>query len=120
MQFSVKNRDGPARIGELAIEHKRITTPNILFVNSSRFKAPKSADILITNDDRKTKKPIIRIGDGTFSSIANEPKGELSISSYLIYPKDVLEELQLFAIKSNEKKKNSCYVIPGNKEIINV
>ena len=51
MQFSVKNRDGPARIGELLIDDKRVTTPNILFVNTSRIKAPNFSDILITNDN---------------------------------------------------------------------
>ena len=57
MQFSVKNRDGPARIGELFIEDKIVITPNILFVNTSRTKAPNFADILITNNNQKIKKP---------------------------------------------------------------
>jgi len=57
MQFSVKNRDGPARIGELLVEDEIVITPNILFVNTSRIKAPNFADILVTNDNQKIKKP---------------------------------------------------------------
>jgi len=56
MKFSVKKRDGPARIGELEVNLKKIITPNILFVNTQRFKAPVFADILITNKNIKIKK----------------------------------------------------------------
>jgi len=49
MQFNVKKRYGPARIGELSVDDKRVVTPNILFVDTTRFKAPNFADILITN-----------------------------------------------------------------------
>jgi queuine/archaeosine tRNA-ribosyltransferase len=50
MQFNIKCRDGPARIGELLIKDKKITTPTIAFIDTSRFKAPDFADFLITND----------------------------------------------------------------------
>jgi len=45
MQFSIRQRDGPARIGELNLEKKKIKTPNIFFVNTKRFKAPDFAEI---------------------------------------------------------------------------
>ena len=61
MQFSVNKRDGPARIGELTIERKKITTPKIIFIDTKRFKAPEFADILITNEKQKTKKPSLKI-----------------------------------------------------------
>ena len=57
MKFSVKKRDSPARIGELQVNVKKVITPNILFVNTQRFKAPVFADILITNKNKKIKKP---------------------------------------------------------------
>ena len=117
MQFSVKNRDGPARIGELIIEHKRVTTPNILFVNTSRIKAPNFSDILITNDNQKRKKPTIRIGNSAFSSLTDKGKGELSVDNYLIYPKDVSKELHLSSVEYN-KKTYECCLIPANKEVI--
>jgi len=47
MQFSVTKRDGPARIGELTIEQKKITTPNIFFLNTKRFRAPDFAETLL-------------------------------------------------------------------------
>jgi len=49
MNLEVKKRDGPARIGELTVEDKKIITPNVLFVNTSRFKAPHFADALSDN-----------------------------------------------------------------------
>ncbi len=118
MQFRVKNRDGPARIGELLIEDNKVTSPNILFVNTSRFKAPNFADILITNDNLKIGKSVIRIGRNAFSSLADKKDEDLSVNNYLIYPKDMPKESHLSSIKSN-KNKSLCYVIPAKKEIIN-
>jgi archaeosine synthase len=50
MQFSVSKRDGPARIGELSTEQKKITTPNIFFVNTQRFRAPDFADTILSKE----------------------------------------------------------------------
>ena len=33
MEFNIKKRDGPARIGELKVNAEKIITPNILFIN---------------------------------------------------------------------------------------
>ena len=41
-------------------------TPNILFVNTHRFKAPEFADILLSNTDLKTGKPVLRVKDEKF------------------------------------------------------
>jgi len=60
MKFNVKKRDGPAKIGEVNIEKKLIKTPNILFINTKRFKSPDFAEILITNIKNKTKKPTLK------------------------------------------------------------
>ena len=60
MQFSVKKRNGPAKIAELTVNRNKITTPNILFVNTQRFKAPEFADFLLTNDNKKTEKPSLK------------------------------------------------------------
>ena len=100
MHFQIKRRDGPARIGELLVDNSKIITPNILFVNTKRFKAPDFADILITNND------------------SENAKATLKISDYFVYPKDLSEELHLSAIKLNKKEKNNYYVLPGNKDLI--
>jgi len=118
MQFSVNKRDGPARIGELVIEDKRVTTPNILFVNTSRFKSPIFADFVITNKDLKTKKPTLKILGSMFSSSQIKDENNLQISNYLFYPKDLPKEVHASAIKLYKKKKADCYIIPANKEII--
>lgn len=61
MQFSVKQRDGPARIGELVVDNSKIITPNILYTNTSRFIAPRFADFLLVNKETKEKKPALSL-----------------------------------------------------------
>lgn len=73
MEFFVKKRDGPGRIGELFINSKKIITPNILYIDTQRFKAPRFADILITNENKKTKKPKLKFsGDLLIKIIKKE------------------------------------------------
>lgn len=96
MQFQVKKRDGPARIGELTLMDKKIITPNILFIDTNRFKAPGFADLLITNTNCKTTKPSFKISD------------------YFFYPK----ELELSELKIEKKENNIYYIVPGNKNLI--
>jgi len=55
MKFNVIKRDGPGRIGDLTINKKSIATPNIYFVNTTRFKAPHFADLTISNKDDLNK-----------------------------------------------------------------
>ncbi len=50
MQFIITKRDGPARIGKLTIEQKKFTTPNILFVNTKRFRAPRFAETILSKE----------------------------------------------------------------------
>ena len=118
MQFNIKYRDGPARIGELLIKEKKITTPTIAFINTSRFKAPDFADFLITNNDLKTEKLALQVGNSVFSILNNKIEGELSINKYLLYPKDVSKELHIGSIKYNKNKNASCCIIPAKKEVI--
>ena len=100
MQFNVKKRDGPARIGEFSISDKRVITPNILFIDTNRFKAPYFADILITNNKPQKDKPT------------------LELSNHFVYPKDIPKELHFSAIKQYKKDNKLYYVIPGNKDVI--
>jgi len=93
MQFSVNKRDGPARIGKLVIKNKDITTPNILFVNTNRFKAPDFSEVHLD---------------------------ELKIPDSFFYPKDVPKELHEALIKISKKKNVECYIVPGNKDVIDV
>ena len=116
MNFRVHNRDGPARIGQLTIDEKNVVTPNILFLHTSRCKAPEFSDILLTNRTRKTKILTIRIGDSIFSTGEKKEKKEVSLNDYLIYPKDVTKELHLSALIKN--KNTECFLIPAKKELI--
>ncbi len=118
MKFEVKKRDGPARIGELLIKDKKITTPTIAFIDTSRFKAPDFADFLITNDTLKTEKPTLQVEDSIFSVSTNETSGELSINKYLFYPKDVSTELHLNSIKYNKNKNTDCCILPAKEEVL--
>ena len=78
MQFSVKKRDGPARLGELVIADKKVVTPNILFINTSRFKSPDFADLVVTNQNIKTEKPTLRIMESVFSPLTGKIEDKLS------------------------------------------
>jgi archaeosine synthase len=60
MQFNVKKRDETSRIGEILIDDKRVVTPNILSVNTNRFKAFDKADVILSNDNIKTNKPVFK------------------------------------------------------------
>jgi len=102
MQFSVNERDGPARTGEFVIENKQVRTPNIFYVHTDRFNAPDFADILITNSKQQKGKPTLKV------------------SNHFIYPKDIPKELHLSEIKQHKKDNKDYYVIPGNKETIDV
>jgi archaeosine synthase len=116
MNFRVNTRDGPARIGQLTLHKKTIVTPNILFLQTSRCKAPEFSDILLTNKIVKTKKPIVRIGKNIFSTTKKMAQKNTCLENYLIYPKDVSLELHLSA--SLQNKNTECCVIPAKKELI--
>ena len=77
MEFSIKTRDGAARIGNLIIEGKSVVTPNISFINTSRFNPPNFANIFLTNGNQNIKKPTIRIGKSAFSSLVQKDKKKI-------------------------------------------
>ena len=63
MKFQVKYRDGASRIGEIHIESDIITTPNILFIESNRIKAPSFSDIILSSIKKNHSKPYIYFND---------------------------------------------------------
>jgi len=119
MQFNVKKRDGPARLGELIIADKKIVTPNISFINTSRFKSPDFAELVIKNQDIKTEKPALRTMESIFSPLKVKCDKELQVYKYINYPKDLPDNLHLSTMKLYKKGKVTGYVITGNKGIIN-
>ncbi len=101
MQFNIKIRDGPARIGEFLFDNRKIVTPNILFLDTERFKATNLADVLITNNELLKDKPTLKI------------------PNHFFYPKDIPKELHLPLIKQYKKENKEYCIIPGNEDIIN-
>ena len=100
MQFSVKNRDGASRLGELLLDKKKIITPNILFIDTNRFKAPSFADIILTNKNPRTEKPTLKVLGSLFSSSKHEDKSELQVSNYLVHSKDLPKNNSLILFTS--------------------
>lgn len=100
MKFKIKKRYGPSRFGELSIDDKTIFTPNILFINTNRFKAPNFADIILTKDKNIQDKP------------------SFLISKTCIYPKDLSNELHLSLDKKFNKINEKFFIIPGNTNVI--
>ncbi|RLF37066.1 MAG: hypothetical protein DRN08_00190 [Thermoplasmata archaeon] len=125
MQFVVKKRDGPARIGELTFDNKKIFTPNILFVDTSRIRAPSYADAIITTTDHQkteTDKIMIKVLGSMFSDTknfdANISRDDLTIPYYLLYPRELPLDLHKAAAEINSKPTSNCCIVPGDKKII--
>ena len=116
MDFQVKWRDGPARFGHLTLHEKNFVTPNILFLDTDRWKAPPFSDVLLVGGVRKTKKPSIPIGESIFSITKRTTRKSPCLDDYLIYPKDVSIELHLSAQSLN--KHAECCIVPGKTELI--
>jgi archaeosine synthase len=116
MDFQVKIRDGPARIAHFIHNNETILTPNILFLQTTRCKAPEFSDIFLTNMTLKTKKPTVQIGESIFSRTKNKKEKNLCFENYLIYPKDVTSELHVSAQLQN--RNTECCIIPAKKELI--
>jgi archaeosine synthase len=111
MDFRIQHRDGPARIGQLRIQKQSVMTPNILYLQTQRCKAPAFAEILLTYKPLKTKKPAVSIGQSFFSK-----KEKKTQDIYLLYPMDALEEMHRAAFIINTKTE---YVfLPAKKELI--
>ncbi|UCH72400.1 MAG: DUF5591 domain-containing protein [Thermoplasmatales archaeon] len=116
MKYIINKRDGLARIGEFFIDNKRIITPNVLFVNTSRFKAPDFADLVLTNDNIKTEKPALNVlKEG---SSFKEKKDNLWVFGNIFYSKDLPKEILFSNIKSHKVKSETCCIIPSNIDII--
>ncbi len=103
MEFSVNKRDGPGRIGEFKINEKKIITPNILFLDTNRFKAPEFANILITNENRKKNKPKLKFSGHLLIQRIKDKKDTIFIvenaSQLLSQPKKFLD----FIVNLREK-----------------
>ncbi len=60
MNFRILNQDGPGHIGEIKIKNKKINSPNILFIDSKRFKSPSFSEIVLTKTDKDFEKSSIK------------------------------------------------------------
>jgi len=118
MKFNINCRDGPARIGEFLVNSKKIKTPNIAFIDTSRFKAPDFSEFITTNQNIKTDKIVLQVGGNLFSILDKKNSGDLLVNNFLFYPKDVSTKLHLDSIKHVKIDNNNCCIIPANIEII--
>lgn len=98
MLFKVINRDGPARIGEITVDNKKIKTPNILYLNTERFKSPNFAEILLAKKEKKTEKPAIII---TEDLLLLNSKNEIKKDFYLISIDDEIVEESIKKFQAN-------------------
>ena len=117
MQFHVHYKDGPARTGLLFLDKSEVPTPGILFLHTTRLRAPSFAEILLTDASVITKKPSIRIGHSLFLSEKTGRTTAFSLNNFLLYPKDVSDALHYRAIQSNSKTMD-CAIVPGETAMI--
>jgi archaeosine synthase len=122
MGFRIKARDGPARICEFEIKKEKIITPNILFLNTSRFRSPDYADIIITQYNKNIKKNNIQLSDINKIFLKNFEKFEImnitqnDILHNPSYKTNKIEHLELNNKKNNIISiNNSCFLY--NKKI---
>jgi archaeosine synthase len=117
--FEVLKRNGLARSGNWLIEEqdKEVKTPNILFLNTNRIKAPEEAEVLIMDSKATSDKPYITSGHSLFLNQEDEIN-EYTVSPYLVYPPSQTE-LNVFASKLNmESLKSKIMVVTGKDDSI--
>lgn len=85
--FEVIERAGLARTGAWEFCGWKTKTPNILFIHTDRFQAPKIAEIYITNKkiSEKADKPCI-VDSGSFFNTTSDMKTENTIPTDIHYP----------------------------------
>jgi archaeosine synthase len=105
MQFKLDKTDEIAQTGKIRINDEEIKTPNIIFLNTNRFKSPDFAEITITDLNKNSKNQNCIFIDKSID--------------YPIFPKDLSIDIHNEAIKNQPLIKQECLIIPGNKQIIN-
>ncbi len=110
MKFSVNKRDGPARAGEIKINKKTIKTPNLLFINTRRFKAPEFANLILSNQSEKTYVPSLIFSEKLLLQRIKEQNDEIYIitaTNHCIIDKKI------------EKSKAKLFIVSQVKQLFN-
>jgi hypothetical protein len=69
--FEITNRDGLGRGAVWTLGNTTISTPNILFITSERFKPFSEAEIYISDHSLATKKPYILDSGSKFNVLTD-------------------------------------------------
>ncbi len=118
--FEVLSRDGLGRTGKLG----SVSTPNILFATSKRFKEFKEAEILLSNHEIKSEK--MCVFDNGNSFYPGNLKGDFVIPTGIPYPlscSEFFENYQndkIVLVKDIESldKNREVYVLSNAAELI--
>ena len=94
-----------------------IQTPNILFINSKRFKPPNFADIAISSYNACFDKTSIKIGNSLFSIKDYKINETLDLNDYIFFPRDVPSDIHEIGFKLNKNNSN-FYIIPIVEEFL--
>ncbi len=109
--FEITNRDGLGRVANWSLRNTTITTPNIFFIASERFKPFSEADIFIADHSLQTNKPYIIDSGSKFSTDLEEDtigNPELTIPADLGYP---LSCNELFDDQEEYSEETDVYMI---------
>lgn len=112
MKYKIIARDGPARLGELEFNKKKFTTPNILFLDSNRFKSPSYSDIIITNNKTDNKKPKLSFKKNIFT----ENDFDIKNNTNLIEFEENKIAIIKYAYQNFKKSKKFIEMIVKNRE----
>lgn len=115
--FEVIKRNGLARTGcwEIEDQKKKVTTPNILFIDKEGILAPEESEVLISEKETSLNKPCIISSKSLFEK-SSEKINEHTISPALFYPPSQFE-LNVMASKLNrENFQSGIFTVTGSED----
>lgn len=115
--FEVIKRNGLARTGSWEIESqkKKVTTPNIFFIEKEGILASDESEVLISEKEVPCEKPYIISSESLFGK-SQEKINEYSISPALFYPPSQLE-LNVAASRLNKENfQSKIFIVTGSED----
>ncbi len=113
MQFITNKSDGLARNGICTINEKKVNTPLIFYLETECSPAPSFADVLLTTDQIKTKKPTLEVHSPIFSSKKeSNNSNETIFENYMLFPMDGPIHLHEMALEQNKHQTQWCILPP--------
>ena len=103
MNIKIQKTDGPSRTGEIIVDKEKIRFPNIIFIDTNRFKNPKNADLILREEIESFKINDIFIIDEDKINIFLKDEKQIENDDLCIVPDDI-DQIEK-CIKNNKQSK---------------